>query len=193
MHSREHRALCRSFVSNKCPHTDESCRLSHQANQFNAPACKFFMSGYCSKPKCPFGHVKVAEDAKICRPFAIVGWCDEGALCKYRHVYECPDFIDYGEAHSPTKCGLSHRKQKRIFLMDGEGKENDGGFGLAQNLDYVRLDWEEKEGGEGEEEKEGKEEGEEEGEEEEERGEGKEPERENSSENKEIKEKEEKQ
>lgn len=43
----------------------------------------------------------------MCRDFALLGYCERGAACDERHVFECPDFSEKGEC-SRRGCKLPH-------------------------------------------------------------------------------------
>ncbi|GMM38122.1 hypothetical protein DASC09_054470 [Saccharomycopsis crataegensis] len=124
-HSKDHVALCRRFISHKCPESAASCQLSHTPNQFNSPTCLFFLNGYCAKgDECIFGHVMTNPDAHICRPFALGGWCDRGLSCTYKHIYDCPDFVDYNGCLKGKACKLNHPKKRNDDLKDDKMNQN---------------------------------------------------------------------
>lgn len=112
-HSNDHLALCKSFLYGQCPFTEKTCNLSHIITEKNVPTCLFFVKGYCKNGRdCRFSHVRTNKNAKICRPFAIGGWCDRGLSCTYKHIYDCPDFVDYGSCRHGKNCNLAHPKKK---------------------------------------------------------------------------------
>ena len=41
------------------------------------PVCSYFLSGDCTKENCPYRHVKVNNDAKVCQEF-LNGYCANG-------------------------------------------------------------------------------------------------------------------
>lgn len=43
----------------------------------------------------------------MCRDFSLLGYCERGAECDHRHVFECPDFSERGEC-SRRGCKLPH-------------------------------------------------------------------------------------
>jgi hypothetical protein len=51
--------------------------------------------------------VKVNPNAPVCREFAKLGYCDRGADCPKRHVFECPDYANTGTCHKQN-CRLQH-------------------------------------------------------------------------------------
>lgn len=59
-----------------------------------------------------FAHVKTNPDAKICRPFALGGWCNRGLSCSFKHVYECPDYYESGVCPRGKTCKLNHTMRR---------------------------------------------------------------------------------
>lgn len=45
--------------------------------------------------------------APVCRPFASLGFCERGATCTERHIFECPDYANTGICNN-KKCRLPH-------------------------------------------------------------------------------------
>lgn len=43
----------------------------------------------------------------MCKNFAILGYCSEGADCSNRHVHECPNYANTGTCRK-KHCGLPH-------------------------------------------------------------------------------------
>jgi Zinc finger C-x8-C-x5-C-x3-H type (and similar) len=41
--------------------------------------------GACSKPNCPYLHVKLDTGARVCEAF-LRGWCPAGAACREKHL-----------------------------------------------------------------------------------------------------------
>ncbi|KAI9651752.1 MAG: hypothetical protein M1829_002456 [Trizodia sp. TS-e1964] len=54
-----------------------------------------------------YAHVKVNPAADICRSFAQLGFCETGADCSERHVFECPDYAKTSNCAN-KKCSLPH-------------------------------------------------------------------------------------
>ena len=71
------------------------------------PACLHFLRGNCSNPDCRYAHVRVNPSASVCRSFATLGYCERGANCTERHVFECPDYANAGVCNN-KKCRLPH-------------------------------------------------------------------------------------
>ena len=89
-------SLCRQLLSKgTCPEGD-SCDLSHEVTEERTPLCLHFAKGKCINPSCPYVHAQHSQSDPVCRAFGIYGYCDKGAQCPERHVYECPDFSNTG-------------------------------------------------------------------------------------------------
>ena len=100
-------AICPAFLqSGDCP-AGQRCDLSHDPSSERVPTCLHFSRGRCSKPTCRYSHVHVSPSALICRDFAILGYCSNGAGCPERHVVECPDYASSGKCRR-MKCHLPH-------------------------------------------------------------------------------------
>lgn len=70
------------------------------------PHCQHYP--HCKRgDSCPYTHVQVSPDAKICKNFVGFGWCEKGDKCPDRHVWECPDFEEKGVC-SKRGCKLGH-------------------------------------------------------------------------------------
>lgn len=100
-------AICKDYLqTGACP-ANGSCDLSHEATAQRVPACLHFLRGKCSNPDCRYAHVRVNPGAPVCRAFASLGFCDRGADCTERHVFECPDYANSGTCNN-KKCRLPH-------------------------------------------------------------------------------------
>lgn len=51
--------------------------------------------------------MKVNPAAPVCRPFATLGYCEKGADCFDRHIFECPDYTNSGICKN-EHCRLPH-------------------------------------------------------------------------------------
>lgn len=67
----------------------------------------FANNGRCTRPQCPFPHVRVGQREGVCRDFAVLGYCEKGLDCDKQHVRECPDFAEKG-ACTTKGCKLPH-------------------------------------------------------------------------------------
>lgn len=100
-------AICKDYLlKGECPFGN-GCDLSHQSTPHRVPACVHFLRGNCTNEKCRYAHVRVNPAAPVCRTFARLGYCDKGAECADRHVFECPDYANKGFCRNET-CRLPH-------------------------------------------------------------------------------------
>ncbi|CAF4822134.1 unnamed protein product [Pieris macdunnoughi] len=49
------------------------------------PTCYFYLNGICVKDNCPYLHVKLGDQASICKDF-LKGYCEKGETCLFKHV-----------------------------------------------------------------------------------------------------------
>jgi hypothetical protein len=101
-------AICWPYLQNNCPHSAETCSLSHDSNPHRTPLCVHFANaGRCTRANCLYPHVHVGRREGVCRDFAVLGYCEAGIDCPKQHVRECPDFAESGVC--PNKfCKLPH-------------------------------------------------------------------------------------
>ncbi|KAG9686234.1 hypothetical protein KCU95_g13960, partial [Aureobasidium melanogenum] len=100
-------AVCKDFLrSGRCA-TGDACNLSHETTPHRVPACTHFLRGNCTNPDCRYAHVAVNPAAPACRAFGTIGYCEKGADCTERHVFECPDYANTGICRN-KKCRLPH-------------------------------------------------------------------------------------
>ncbi|KAI0065549.1 hypothetical protein BV25DRAFT_1821987, partial [Artomyces pyxidatus] len=101
-------AICWPFLHGTCPHTADTCALSHESTPNRTPLCVHFANnGRCTRVNCPFPHVHVGARTGVCREFAVLGYCERGLDCDKQHVRECPDFAERGDCPN-KKCKLPH-------------------------------------------------------------------------------------
>jgi len=127
------------------------------------------MSGNCNKDACRYAHVTVSPTTLVCRPFALLGYCDKGKTCDKQHVFECPDYADTGRCPNEGQCKLqhvrhAHQERKRLRSDDDSEVESSGdeemrdeqededassdivvrgvngsSYEISQNQDYISL------------------------------------------------------
>ncbi|KAL2159319.1 hypothetical protein VTH06DRAFT_2754 [Thermothelomyces fergusii] len=115
-------AICKDFLQQGgCPSGDD-CDLSHEATPERTPTCLHFARDSCTKPDCKYAHVKVSPAAPVCRDFGFYGYCQKGAGCSDRHVFECPDFSNTGVCKIKG-CKLLHRERASV-LRRGAGSRD---------------------------------------------------------------------
>ncbi|KAK6957436.1 hypothetical protein Daesc_000221 [Daldinia eschscholtzii] len=78
----------------------ETCGVDHAPKARNAeertPLCVHFAKGNCHNASCSYVHATHSPTDPVCRAFGIYGYCEKGAQCPDRHVFECPDFSNTG-------------------------------------------------------------------------------------------------
>ncbi|KAK4451469.1 zinc finger CCCH domain-containing protein 3 [Podospora aff. communis PSN243] len=126
IHDPDKVAVCKSFLLQGECHNGDSCDLSHDLIPERTPACLHFARDSCTNPNCRYAHVKVSPGAPVCRAFGLYGYCEKGAECAERHVFECPDFSNTGVCKSKG-CKLPHpekasalRSRKASVAENGE-------------------------------------------------------------------------
>ncbi|KAM0749500.1 hypothetical protein T439DRAFT_327186 [Meredithblackwellia eburnea MCA 4105] len=104
-------AICPLSLKNRCPNSASSCPLSHTPNAHRSPHCTHFPN--CRNGiNCPYSHVHVSRDAGVCAAFVGLGWCEKGAECEERHVWECKRFSEEGVC-TDKSCKLPHVLRRR--------------------------------------------------------------------------------
>ncbi|KAK8853353.1 hypothetical protein IAR55_004057 [Kwoniella newhampshirensis] len=142
-------AICPRSLRGQCELGPSACPLSHTPSPHNTPSCvRFQATSSCSKPNCPYPHVKVSDDAPVCQAFARDGWCDnEAGTCPELHVWECQEYREKGTCSRKGKCGLRHVLRAEKGRMDvqeeqharpKEGKEKEGGF--EEQTEFIEFD-----------------------------------------------------
>ncbi|KAF3067466.1 hypothetical protein GL218_08655 [Daldinia childiae] len=66
------------------------------AEKERTPLCVHFAKGNCHNTSCSYIHAAHSPTDPVCRSFGIYGYCEKGAQCPDRHVFECPDFSNTG-------------------------------------------------------------------------------------------------
>lgn len=134
--------MCRGFLKEgKCA-DGESCDLSHEPSPERVPNCVHFAKGNCAKPDCPYTHSQAAPGAPVCEAFGFCGYCEKGASCTERHVFECPDFSNTGSCKAKG-CKLLHRERAsvlRAHVMRGEPEDDVSSDDGADDSDDVDSD-----------------------------------------------------
>ncbi|KAI9753860.1 MAG: hypothetical protein M1815_005958 [Lichina confinis] len=121
IHDHKKVAICKDFLQTGSCSAGDSCDLSHDTTPERVPACVHFLRGKCSNDQCRYAHVRVNPSAPVCRAFATLGFCDKGATCTERHVFECPDYAGTGSCNN-KKCRLPHvDRAGQLRKMDASG------------------------------------------------------------------------
>ncbi|CAK7214488.1 hypothetical protein SCUCBS95973_002163 [Sporothrix curviconia] len=116
-------AACKEFLlKGDCPNSGD-CDLSHDLTPERTPFCVHYAKGNCTNPQCPYTHSQVSSGAPVCRPFGLYGYCDRGADCTARHVFECPDFSNTGVCKIKG-CKLPHRERASFMRRANHNNSN---------------------------------------------------------------------
>ncbi|KPM34872.1 hypothetical protein AK830_g11709 [Neonectria ditissima] len=122
MHDPNKVALCKEYLKEGHCANGESCDLSHDVTPERVPNCVHFAKGYCTKSDCPYTHSKASPGALVCRAFGFNGYCEKGADCTERHVFECPDFSNTGSC-KVKGCKLLHRERASVLRHQAKTDE----------------------------------------------------------------------
>jgi hypothetical protein len=77
----------------------------------------------------------VNPGAPVCRPFATLGFCENGTKCEERHVHECPDYAGTGNCKN-NKCRLPHIDRAGQIRKHAANKAGiDGDIGTEEDDD----------------------------------------------------------
>ncbi|UNI14866.1 hypothetical protein JDV02_001451 [Purpureocillium takamizusanense] len=124
MHDPHKVGVCKDFLKDgKCAN-GELCDLSHELTPERVPNCLHYAKGYCAKPDCVFTHSKAAPTAPVCQAFGFCGYCEKGAECGERHVFECPNFSNTGVCKNKG-CKLPHRERASVLRGNAAGTDQD--------------------------------------------------------------------
>ena len=78
------------------------------------PNCLHYAKGQCTKQDCPYTHSKATPSAPVCYAFGFYGFCEKGAECAERHIFECPNFANTGRCDIKG-CKLLHRERASVL------------------------------------------------------------------------------
>ncbi|KAK4243239.1 hypothetical protein C7999DRAFT_44907 [Corynascus novoguineensis] len=115
-------AICKDYLQQGECASGDHCDLSHVAIPERTPTCLHFARDSCTKPDCKYAHVKVSPAAPVCRDFGFYGYCEKGANCSDRHVFECPDFSNTGVCKIKG-CKLPHRERASVLRKGASGRD----------------------------------------------------------------------
>ncbi|KND94768.1 Zinc finger CCCH domain-containing protein [Tolypocladium ophioglossoides CBS 100239] len=119
---------CKIFsTTGSCP-KGPSCRYQHDPTK--VAVCKDFLKdGKCGRGEsCDLSHELTAErvlnspGAPVCKAFGFRGYCEKGAACTERHVFECPDFSNTGSCNNKG-CKLLHRERASVLRTNAKADE----------------------------------------------------------------------
>lgn len=118
MHDVSKVSICRKLLSKGDCSEGDLCDLSHDITEERIPLCMHFAKGKCINPSCPYLHAQHSQGDPVCRAFGTYGYCDKGAQCPDRHVYECPDFSNTG-ACKVKGCKRPHIERASVLRKAG--------------------------------------------------------------------------
>jgi hypothetical protein len=120
-------AACKDLLLKGSCSLGVDCDLSHDLTPQRVPHCVHFAKGNCSNAACRYTHTFLTPGAPVCRSFGIYGYCEKGAACQERHVFECPDFSNTGVCKTKG-CKLLHRERaSKLRQADAKEKERESG------------------------------------------------------------------
>lgn len=137
IHDPDKVALCKDFLKDGKCLNGESCDLSHDFTPERVPNCLHYAKGNCTKPDCPFTHSQALPSAPVCEAFGFNNYCDKGACCTERHVFECPNFSNAGVCKI-RGCKLLHRE--RASVLRNLAKQENGDEDLSSDDESVDSD-----------------------------------------------------
>ncbi|KAG5927008.1 hypothetical protein E4U42_002690 [Claviceps africana] len=132
-------AICRDFLKDGKCSSGESCDLSHETTPERMPDCVHYAKGHCTNPDCLYTHSKAAPSALVCEAFGFYGFCDQGADCAERHVYECPDFSNTGTCKTKG-CKLLHRERASLLRHQGVKAGDDMDEDVSSDEEVIDSD-----------------------------------------------------
>ncbi|KAI0152228.1 hypothetical protein F4776DRAFT_600700 [Hypoxylon sp. NC0597] len=121
IHDASKTAICRDYLIKGQCLQGENCDLSHEITEERTPLCVHFAKGNCQKPSCSYIHAEHSPSDPVCRSFGIYGYCEKGAKCPDRHVFECPDFSNTGVCNIKG-CKRPHVERASVLRKAGNRK-----------------------------------------------------------------------
>lgn len=70
----------------------------------------------------------------MCEAFGFCGYCEKGASCTERHVFECPDFSNTGSCKIKG-CKLLHRERASVLRAHGKQGQPEGDVSSEDEAD----------------------------------------------------------
>ncbi len=81
--------------------------------------------------------MRVNPAAPVCHAFATVGYCEKGASCTDRHIFECPEYANTGVCTN-KKCRLPH--VDRAGQLRKIGASESGNKSAAESTHHADQD-----------------------------------------------------
>lgn len=132
-------SICRKLLSKGDCSEGDSCDLSHDITEERIPLCMHFAKGKCINPSCPYLHAQHSQSDPVCRAFGTYGYCDKGAQCPDRHVYECPDFSNTGVC-KVKGCKRPHIERASVLRRAGNRSSPEGMDDVSSDDDDFAAD-----------------------------------------------------
>ncbi|KAI2473056.1 hypothetical protein F4781DRAFT_381700 [Annulohypoxylon bovei var. microspora] len=150
IHDASKTAVCRDYLlKGKCLQ-GEDCDLSHDVTEQRTPLCVHFAKGNCHNASCSYIHVEHSPTDPVCRAFGTYGYCEQGANCPDRHVFECPEFSNTGTCKNKgckrphiERASVLRKKSNRLSSGDLEDLSSDDEDAAADSDDVDSVDVEE--------------------------------------------------
>ncbi|KAJ6782313.1 hypothetical protein PWT90_08636 [Aphanocladium album] len=124
MHDPNKVSICKDFLKEGRCMNGENCDLSHELTNERVPNCVHFAKGNCSNPDCQYSHSAALPSAPVCEDFGYRGYCEKGAQCTERHVFECPAFSNTGICKTKG-CKLLHRERASVLRNQVRQEQDD--------------------------------------------------------------------
>lgn len=131
--------MCKDILRHGTCAAGEDCNLSHEPTPSRVPTCLHFLRNACTKPDCPYSHIRIDPAAPVCKDFARLGFCERGAECQERHVSECPDYTNTGVCRN-KKCRLPHIDRAGALRKAAAAKKDDGEMSFDVSSDEEAYD-----------------------------------------------------
>ncbi|XDG09152.1 hypothetical protein ABKA04_008767 [Annulohypoxylon sp. FPYF3050] len=139
----------------KAPHAATSTTLRRRLYaettwSRRTPLCVHFAKGNCHNPSCSYVHAEHSPADPVCRSFGTYGYCEQGAQCPDRHVFECPEFSNTGICKNKgckrphiERASVLRKKSNRLSAGDLEDLSSDDEDAAADSDDIDSDDVEE--------------------------------------------------
>lgn len=117
----------------------EYCDLSHELTPERVPNCLHFAKGNCSNSDCQYSHSAALPSSPVCEAFGYYGYCDKGAQCTQRHVFECPGFSNTGTCKIKG-CKLLHRERASVLRNQARQDKDDAMDDISSDEELADSD-----------------------------------------------------
>ncbi|KAI1081754.1 hypothetical protein F5B20DRAFT_535251 [Whalleya microplaca] len=139
IHDASKTAICRDWLLKGTCSNGDNCDLSHEVTEERTPLCMHFAKGKCNNTSCSYIHVEHSQNDAVCRAFGIYGYCEKGAQCPDRHVFECPDFSNTGVCKLKG-CKRPHIERASVLRKAGVREPSEEMEDLSSGDDEAAAD-----------------------------------------------------